>query len=49
MSIIWAGYDTEGDFPDVRGIFMAIGPDFKQNYTQQWIKLVDEYQVRTYF
>ena len=39
------GYDKEGDFPDVRTIFMAMGPAFKANYNQKWIKLVDEYQV----
>ena len=39
------GYDEEGDFPDVRTIFMAMGPAFKANYSQDWIKLVDEYQV----
>ncbi len=27
---------------------MAIGPDFKSNYEQPWIKLVDEYQVRAF-
>ena len=39
------GYAEEGDFPDVRAIFMAMGPAFKANYSQDWIKLVDEYQV----
>jgi hypothetical protein len=39
------GYDKQGDFPDVRAIFMAMGPAFKANYRQKWIKLVDEYQV----
>jgi hypothetical protein len=39
------GYSTEGDFPDMRTIFMAVGPDFKANHTHQWIKLVDEYQI----
>ena len=24
---------------------MAMGPAFKANYSQEWIKLVDEYQV----
>jgi hypothetical protein len=39
------GYSTEGVFPDMRTIFMAVGPDFKANHTHQWIKLVDEYQI----
>ena len=38
-------YGTEGNFPDMRTIFMAIGPAFKTNYQNKWIKLVDEYQV----
>lgn len=42
------GYESEGSYPDVRGIFMAIGPAFKQGYNQSWIKLVDEYQVFTH-
>ena len=39
------GYETEGNFPDVRTIFLAIGPAFKSNYSNPWIKLVDEYQI----
>jgi hypothetical protein len=39
------GYETQGNFSDVRTVFMAVGPDFKANHTHQWIKLVDEYQV----
>ena len=39
------GYENEGNFPDVRTIFMAIGPAFKANHNHTWIKLVDEYQV----
>ena len=39
------GYEKEGNFPDMRAIFMAIGPAFKSNYANPWIKLVDEYQV----
>ena len=46
---ITADYETEGDFPDMRSIFMAIGPAFKSNYQNKWIKLVDEYQVGQYF
>ncbi|HIF15275.1 MAG TPA: hypothetical protein EYQ86_08170 [Bacteroidetes bacterium] len=42
---ITIGYGTPGAFPDVRSVFMAYGPDFKANYAQQWIKLVDQYQV----
>lgn len=42
---ITANYTMEGDFPDMRAIFMAIGPAFKQGYANPWIKLVDEYQV----
>ena len=38
-------YENEGNFPDVRTIFMAIGPAFKANHNHTWIKLVDEYQV----
>ena len=38
-------YENEGNFPDVRAIFMAIGPAFKVNHNHTWIKLVDEYQV----
>ena len=38
-------YENEGNFPDVRAIFMAIGPAFKANHNHTWIKLVDEYQV----
>ena len=39
------GYDKEGSYPEMRGIFWAIGPSFKKGYRQPWIKLVDEYQV----
>ena len=40
------GYDCEGDFPDMRGIFVASGPKFQSgNKIVPWIKLVDEYQV----
>ena len=42
---ITEGYDKQGNFSDVRAIFMAMGPAFKTNYSQNWIKLVDEYQV----
>lgn len=42
---ITANYTMEGDFPDMRAIFMAIGPAFKNGYANPWIKLVDEYQV----
>ena len=42
------GYENEGNFPDVRAIFMAIGPAFKVNHNHTWIKLVDEYQVMMY-
>ena len=38
-------YENEGNFPDVRTIFMAIGPAFKANHNHTWIKLVDEYQI----
>lgn len=38
-------YEVEGNFPDVRAIFMAMGPNFKANHSHPWIKLVDEYQV----
>ena len=39
------GYTTQGDNPDMRSIFMAIGPSFKVNRKHEWIKQVDEYQV----
>ena len=42
---ITEGYSQEGQFPDMRGIFMAIGPKFEKGRQHQWIKLVDEYQV----
>ena len=42
---ITEGYSQEGQFPDMRGIFMAIGPKFEKGRQHQWIKLVDKYQV----
>ena len=42
---ITEGYSQEGNYPDVRAMFMAIGPDFKKGYSQPWIKIVDEYQI----
>ena len=42
------GYGSEGDNPDMRSIFMAIGPSFKVNREHEWIKQVDEYQVMKY-
>ncbi len=29
----------------MRGIFYAMGPSFKRNHTNPWIKIVDEYQL----
>ena len=42
---ITEGYSKEGKYPDVRAMFMAVGPDFKKGFSQPWIKLVDEYQI----
>ncbi len=39
------GYEEEGDFTDMRGVFVANGPAFKEGVRLPWIKLVDEYQV----
>ena len=39
------GYRQDGNFADMRGIFMAIGPKFERSRRHQWIKLVDEYQI----
>ncbi len=42
-----SGYEGEGSSPDMRGIFVARGPRFaKGGKVVQWIKLVDQYQVR---
>ena len=38
-------YNEQGKYSDVRAAFMAIGPDFKEGYSQPWIKLIDEYQI----
>jgi predicted AlkP superfamily pyrophosphatase or phosphodiesterase len=38
----------EGENPDMRTIFYAMGPSFNQGYVQDWIKLVDEYQILAY-
>ena len=35
----------EGGYEEMRGIFYAMGPSFKSGYAQEWIKLVDEYQI----
>lgn len=35
----------EGNYPDMRSVFIANGPAFKRGYRHQWIKLVDEYQI----
>lgn len=40
-----ADYESEGEFPDMRTLFMALGPAFRGNYSNPWIKLVDEYQI----
>jgi len=37
------GYDN--DFPDMRSVFFAKGPAFRQNYTLPAIKITDIYQV----
>ncbi|KAM8908670.1 glycerophosphocholine cholinephosphodiesterase ENPP6 [Spinachia spinachia] len=39
----WHGYDNE--FIDMRGIFLATGPDFKQNFRAAPIRVVDIYNV----
>uniref|UniRef100_G3Q7N5 glycerophosphocholine cholinephosphodiesterase n=1 Tax=Gasterosteus aculeatus aculeatus TaxID=481459 RepID=G3Q7N5_GASAC len=39
----WHGYDNE--FLDMRGIFLATGPDFKQNFRAAPIRVVDIYNV----
>ncbi|XP_051514530.1 glycerophosphocholine cholinephosphodiesterase ENPP6 [Myxocyprinus asiaticus] len=39
----WHGYDNE--FLDMRGIFLAQGPDFKTNYRAAPIRTVDVYNV----
>ena len=39
------GYSQDGNFSDMRGIFMAIGPNFERSRPHEWIKLVDEYQI----
>ncbi len=38
----------EGREPDMRGVFYAMGPSFKPNHTNQWVKMVDEYQLMAY-
>ena len=39
------GEYREGDDPDMRAMFYAMGPSFRSGYRQDWIKLVDEYQI----
>ncbi|XP_037635968.1 glycerophosphocholine cholinephosphodiesterase ENPP6-like [Sebastes umbrosus] len=39
----WHGYDNE--FLDMRGIFLATGPDFKRNVRAAPIRAVDIYNV----
>uniref|UniRef100_A0A3Q2QBP0 glycerophosphocholine cholinephosphodiesterase n=1 Tax=Fundulus heteroclitus TaxID=8078 RepID=A0A3Q2QBP0_FUNHE len=39
----WHGYDNE--FVDMRGFFLAVGPDFKQNVRGGSIRAVDVYNV----
>nr|XP_019964121.1 PREDICTED: ectonucleotide pyrophosphatase/phosphodiesterase family member 6-like [Paralichthys olivaceus] len=39
----WHGYDNE--FLDMRGIFLATGPDFKRNVQMAPIRAVDIYNV----
>ncbi len=40
----------EGAFPDMRAVFFARGPAFRNDGHQaDWIKLVDEYQVKQLF
>ncbi|XP_063316070.1 glycerophosphocholine cholinephosphodiesterase ENPP6 [Pelobates fuscus] len=39
----WHGYDNE--FIDMRGFFMAYGPDFKVNYKSGPIRAVDVYNI----
>ncbi|XP_028657958.1 glycerophosphocholine cholinephosphodiesterase ENPP6 isoform X1 [Erpetoichthys calabaricus] len=39
----WHGYDNE--FIDMRGIFLAYGPDFKQGYKAGPIRSVDVYNI----
>lgn len=39
----WHGYDNE--FLDMRGFFLAVGPDFKQNVRAAPIRAVDVYNV----
>ena len=38
----------EGGYEEMRGIFYAMGPSFRSGYAQEWIKLVDEYQILTW-